>query len=130
MDLGSTFWPGDLFGVKNGSRKTYFYYEMILSWGFRGIPVTQMNSMVHGTHLGVLLCPKPWFFNYFWRISRFSGKLVGPWDPPCVSPIALRGPIALFPLFGVYDGFIVESVGTWRLLIGCNLGLSSLGIKT
>ena len=29
---------------------------------------------------------------------------------PCVFPIALRGLVALFPLFGVYDGFI------WRLL--------------
>ena len=25
---------------------------------------------------------------------------------PCVFPIALRDPVALFPLFGVYDGFI------------------------
>ena len=28
--LGSTFWPGDLFGIKNGSRKTYFCDDIIL----------------------------------------------------------------------------------------------------
>ena len=27
--------------------------------------------------------------------------MVGPWDLPCVFPIALRDPVALFPLFGV-----------------------------
>ena len=61
----STFWPGDLFGPNLGSQKTYFYYEIVFPWGFRGFPVTQMNCMVPRTHLGVLLCPKPLFFNYF-----------------------------------------------------------------
>ena len=65
-----------------------------------------MNSIVYRTHLGRLLCPKPRFFNYFQGISRFSGKLVGPWDNPCVFPTALRDPVARFPLFGVYDGVI------------------------
>ena len=61
----STFWPGDLFGPKMGSRKTYFCDGIDFSWGFRGFPVTQMNCMVPRTHLGVLLCQKPWFFSYF-----------------------------------------------------------------
>ena len=30
LDLGSTFWPGDFFWVKNGSRKIYFCFEIIL----------------------------------------------------------------------------------------------------
>ena len=30
---------------------------------------------------------------------------------PCVFPIALRALVALFPLFGVYDGFIVTNAG-------------------
>ena len=60
----STFWPGDLFGSIVGSRKTYFREEMILWWGYRGIPSAQMNSVVPGTHLGVLVCPKTSLFNY------------------------------------------------------------------
>ena len=75
LDLGSTFWPGDLFGVKNGSRKTYFCDEIILWWVGRGIPPAQMNSMVPRTHMGRLLCPKSYFFNYFQGISYFPGKL-------------------------------------------------------
>ena len=45
-------------GVKNGSRQTYFYDEIILWWVGRGIPPAQMNSMVPRTHLSGLLCPK------------------------------------------------------------------------
>ena len=59
VDLGSTFWPGDLLGVRLGCRKTYFCDEILLSWQFRGFPVTQMNSIVHRTHLGRLHFPKP-----------------------------------------------------------------------
>ena len=55
---GPTFWPGDLFGSIFGSRKTYFCQEMILWWGYKGIPPAQMNSMVPGIHMGRLLCPK------------------------------------------------------------------------
>ena len=102
----STFWPGDLFWSILGSRKKWFCDEIILWWVGRGFPKTQMNSIVYRTHLGRLLCPKPWFFNYFQGISRFSGKLGGPWDLPCVFPIPLRATVALFPLFGVYDGVI------------------------
>ena len=32
LDLGSTFWPGDLFGVKYGSPKKWFCDESIWSW--------------------------------------------------------------------------------------------------
>ena len=70
-------------------------------WQFRGNSQTQMNSIIYRTHLGRLLCPKPSLFNYFQGISRFSGKLGGPWDLPCVFPIPLRATVALFPLFGV-----------------------------
>ena len=86
---GPTFWPGDLFGSIFGSRKTYFCEEMILWWGYRGIPSAQMNSMVPGTHLGVLVCPKTSLFNYFVGISSFPGKLQ-------VAPASL----AYFPLWG------------------------------
>ena len=54
----STFWPGDLFGPQKWSRKNMFCGGMILWWGFRGFCLTQINSMVPGTHLGVLLCPQ------------------------------------------------------------------------
>ena len=37
---------------------------MILWWGFKGFHLTQMNSMVPGTHLGVLVCPKTSSSNY------------------------------------------------------------------
>ena len=67
-----------------------------------------MNSIIYRTHLGRLLCPKTSLFNYFQGISRFSGKLGRPWDLPCVFPIPLRATVALFPLFGVYDGVILQ----------------------
>ena len=48
---------------------------MILWWGFRGFHMTQMNSMVPGTHLGVVICPKPSLFSNFARITSFPRKL-------------------------------------------------------
>ena len=47
----------ELFGYVWGPEKTYFCKGMISSWGYRGFCLTQMNCMVHGTHLDVLLCP-------------------------------------------------------------------------
>ena len=38
--------------------KKMFCGGMILWWGFRGIHPAQMNSMVPGTNMGRLLCPK------------------------------------------------------------------------
>ena len=42
---------------------------------------------------------------------------------PCVFPIALRALVALFPLFGVYDGFILMYLATpgcaWGKAPGC-----------
>ena len=94
----STFWPGDLFGPKKWSRKNMFCGGMILWWGFRGIPPAQMNSMVPGTHMGRLLCPKPSLFNYFVGISSFPGKLQ---VAPVPSLLSLVGPLAAyFPLVG------------------------------
>ena len=68
----------------------------MLAWQFKGFPVTQMNSMVHRTHLGKLLCPKPWLFNYFQGILGFPGKLE---NAPQAFPVGL-----LFPLVGQYEG--------------------------
>mgnify|MGYP001269770309 CR=1 FL=1 len=62
---GPTFWPGDFFGSIFGSRKTYFCQEMILWWGYKGIPPAQMNSMVPRTHMGRLLCPQTPLKNKF-----------------------------------------------------------------
>ena len=50
-------------------------------WGFR---LTQMNSVVPGTHLGVVICPKPLFPN-----SESFRVLVGVKDK--VSPPRLPG---------------------------------------
>ena len=70
-------------------RKNVFCEGMIVWWGFKGIHPAQMNSMVPGTHMGRLFCPKPTFFNYFVGISSFPGKLqVAPASP------------AYFPLWG------------------------------
>ena len=96
-DPGSTCWPRDLFGVKNGSRKKWFCDGIILRWQFRGHSQTQMNSMVHSIHLGRLLCQKPWFLNSFTGISHFPGKLGR--APACYLPgplpIPLGGPLPL-----------------------------------
>ena len=74
--------------------------------GFRGIPPAQMNSMVPGSHMGRLLCPKTILKNKFQANSQKSEKLQVALAHPCVFPIALRALVALFPLFGVPDGFI------------------------
>ena len=61
LDLGSTFWPGDLFGVKNGSRKKWICDGIILSWRFRRNSQTQMDSMDHRIRLGLGIFPElPW----------------------------------------------------------------------
>ena len=100
----STFWPGDLFGTNEWSRKKLFCGGMILWWGFKGIHPAQMNSMVPRSHMGRLLCPKTPSKNNFSANSPKSGKLVKVLAHPCVFPIALRALVALFLLFGVYDG--------------------------
>ena len=58
-------------------------------WRFMGILPAQMNSMVPGTHMGRLFCPKPTLFDDFVGISSFPGKLQ-------VVPASL----AYFPLWG------------------------------
>ena len=65
--------------------KKMFCGGMILWWGFKEIPPAQMNSMVPGSHMGRLLCPKPPFKKYFPGNFPKSGKLqvaLGPyWGP-------------------------------------------------
>ena len=57
-----------------------------------------MNSMVLGTHLGVVICPKTSLFNYFIGISSFPGKLQ---VAPAASLLSLLSPLAAyFPLVG------------------------------
>ena len=82
------------FWAEKRSGKRWFCGGMILWWGFRGIPPAQMNSMVPGTHMGRLLCPKPPLFKYFQGISRFPGKLQ-------VAPQAIPGG-SLFSLVDPY----------------------------
>ena len=53
------------FWVNVGVPKKYSYDKMTSWWKFRGIPVTQMDSVVPRTHLGKLLCPNPLFFKGF-----------------------------------------------------------------
>ena len=69
-----------------GCRKRWFCRGIIL-WGVgREIHPAQMNSNVCGTHLGRLLCPKPWFFVEICVISHFPENWKGSqpiswWDP-------------------------------------------------
>ena len=61
--------------------------EIILWWVGRGIPPAQMNCMVPGIHLGVLLCPQAPLFIKRCVIQDFPGKLESPpayfpWWPP------------------------------------------------
>ena len=39
---------------------------------------------------------------------------------PCVFPIALRALVALFPLFGVYDGFIFVRFSSLTITAACH----------
>ena len=75
--------------------------------------------------MGRLLCPKTPLKNKFSANSPKSGKLVQALAHPCVFPIALRGLVALFPLFGVPDGFIESDGFGGKLaslrLPGCNV---------
>ena len=68
--------------------------------------------MVPRTHMGRLLCPKTLLNNNVYANSPKSEKLVQALAHPCVFPIALRALVALFPLFGVYDGFMGPQVGS------------------
>ena len=92
LDPGSTFWPGELFGVKEMGPKKCVCDGMIFSWHFRGKSKTQMNSIVHRTHLGRLLCPKGPLFHYFQGISNFQENWGTPWKRAPVYP--------LFPFVG------------------------------
>ena len=58
--------------------------------------------------MGRLLCPKTPLKNKFSANSPKSEKLVQALVHPCVFPIALGALVALFPLFGIPDGFIVK----------------------
>ena len=70
-----------------GSRKTYFCAEIILWWGCRGIPSAQMHSMVPGTHLGVVIPPKPCFLSNVQGFPVFLEKSRWPMDHLCIFPI-------------------------------------------
>ena len=88
---GPTFWPGDLFGSIFGSRKTYFCQEMILWWGYKGIPPAQMNSMVPGIHMGRLVCPKNILKHTIYANPKKSEKLrVAPATSLCIPHSLLK----------------------------------------
>ena len=70
---------------------------------FEGIHPAQRNSLVPGTHTGRLLCPRTLLGNNLWAISKNPENWCRPLAHPCVFPIALRDPVALLPMFGVYD---------------------------
>ena len=88
---GRHFGPGTILGQFWGP-KTYFCEEMILWWGYKGIPPAQMNSMVPGIHLGMLLCPKALLFKKIYVISDFPGKLQQGF--PCCPDL-----LAIYPVF-------------------------------
>ena len=112
FERGSDFWtwvqhvgPGIFFGSKLDPQKVNLRRNHFVV-GWQGISQDPSEFYyiyiyIYRNHLGRLLCQQPSIFTYFQGISRCSGKLVGPWDLPCVFPIPLRDPVALFPLFGV-----------------------------
>ena len=62
----------------------------------QGIPVTQMDSIVHRIHLGRLLCPKPSLFNDFQGISDFQENWGSPLGPSlCISLFPFVDPYSL-----------------------------------
>ena len=88
---------------------------MILWWAFKGFHVIQMNSMVPGTHLGVVICPNPFLFNYqkhgFARISGFPGKLRQ--SPACFPHLLASYPVlyatwALARVGGMAEGLLFK----------------------
>ena len=64
--------------------------------------MTQMSPIVYRTHLGRLLCPHP-CFKVFSRNFQSFQKIGGTLGPSLCVPFALRDPVNLFSLFGVYD---------------------------
>ena len=77
-----------------------------------GFPMTHMNSMVHGTHLGVLLCPKSCFFIISRQFPDFQENWEGPWALPVYLPITpLEALYAAIPELAVRNS--VLDVGPW-----------------
>ena len=99
----STFWPGDALGSILGSRKTYFCEEMILWWGYKGIPPAQMNSMVPGIHMGRLLCPKTLLKIISKQIVKKPENWCRPLAHPCGLPYSPWW-LSLFPPWGRQHG--------------------------
>ena len=90
---GRHFGLGDIFGPILGSRTTYFCEGMISWCGLRGFCLTQINCMVRGTHLGVLVCPKTSLFTCFIGLFTFPEKLQ---VDPVASLLSLVGPLAAY----------------------------------
>ena len=97
---------GTFLGQKMVPKQKWCCDEITLWWQFRGIPETQMNSMVHRIHLGRLLCPTPLFYNGFQGISNFPGKLENApacYPGHCLTSIPLGG--SLFARGRIYVRF-------------------------
>ena len=83
----STCWPGDLFGVKNGSRKKSFCRGKGSQWGLRGFCKTEMDCMVSRTLLGRPISPQTLPENNFPHFPGFREKFGAPPWPSMVDPL-------------------------------------------
>ena len=79
------------FGASFGIPKNTVLRGNDLWWRCKGIPPAQMNSVVPGIHLGVLLCPQAPLFKKIYVIPYFPGKLKQGFpccpDPPAIYPV-------------------------------------------
>ena len=83
------------------------FCEGKISWSvFKGFHLTQMNSRVLGTHLGVKICPQTDFSDYFKWLSSFSGNWGGPLAHPCGHAYLPWWPVAVLPWLGSHDGLM------------------------
>ena len=87
-------WPGEVPGLQNGARKTWFCGGMVSKMEIMGFPVTQMDCMVPRRPLGKPVSPKTLLKHCFPDFSRFSGNWGGPPWPPVDLLWALCGPVS------------------------------------
>ena len=74
----STFWPGDPFGVKEGSRKNVLRRNHFVMAVQGKIQDPNEFYLLYRTHVGRLLCQKPWFIIISKGFTIFQENWEGP----------------------------------------------------
>ena len=101
VPLGQHVGPGELCVLTNESRETYFCEGINSWWVHTGFHLTQMNCMVLGTYMDVLLLPQT-CLNQIFFASPHKNEInaQAPWSLPVAFPISLGGQCLYCPVWG------------------------------